>query len=316
MKLSLISVFLILFCLQNKQAKAQAYIYHPFSTDTVKWIYYTINDVVAKGCYTSYIQAGDTSFVMFPGKFYKKIYGGGGSIVAYIRIENKIIYKLSLDLAIEYELYNFTKTNVGDTLNFYNSTGHNYANKAKIIAYDSLLTLNGLDYYKVYKLNFLPKANGDFYGWSESCSYAERNYLAEGIGCFPDLLQDCLDNSGCACENNHFFNTLIINRDTIIKNLFFDCKLTGINEKENVVEKNINVYPNPTDAILKINACDELQSEEKTYFVYDMLGNKLIEKKDRNCSVELNTKQLKNGNYIWLITTEKKSYTGKIIINH
>jgi hypothetical protein len=89
--------------------------------------------------------------------------------------------------------------------------------------------------------------------------------------------------------------------------------VTKVLFKNNVTEKNITVYPNPTTGNVSITLPENVHNAFFT--LYDMQGKRLIRKEVNNQDrVEVNN--LAAGIYIYHIKTNKENHTGKLRINN
>ncbi len=91
--------------------------------------------------------------------------------------------------------------------------------------------------------------------------------------------------------------------------------ISSLNIEENIFEKNISIYPNPTSDILVI----ELKTLESVNITITDLAGKVVYKKQQihENSISLSLKNLKNGSYIIIINSNEISKSYKLLkLNH
>lgn len=89
------------------------------------------------------------------------------------------------------------------------------------------------------------------------------------------------------------------------------CELSSVGNEENVIEQSeVQIYPNPTDAILNIQAEDV---ELLTISVYDNMGRLLLTKAVNQEKCELDVSQLSLGTYYLQVVTTQEVLQYKVL---
>jgi hypothetical protein len=137
------------------------------------------------------------------------------------------------------------------------------------------------------------------YGAYVTASGSATNIDADGDGF--SLLNDCNDNNAAVNPN-----AVEINGNAIDEN----CDgifCTSLSTTENELVKTVSLYPNPMNGVLNLNSVFPIQKVE----IYDMAG-RLINLKTAPENT-INVSDLKSGNYILKIYTEKGITNTKMI---
>lgn len=89
-------------------------------------------------------------------------------------------------------------------------------------------------------------------------------------------------------------------------------------QNEDIIDKpsklNLNVYPNPTDGLLRIEFVGDEIAKDATYALYNLSGNVLLKGKLVNKPImEIDIKGFKNGFYVLRILNNREVSDWKIV---
>jgi hypothetical protein len=88
----------------------------------------------------------------------------------------------------------------------------------------------------------------------------------------------------------------------------------GINQLENLTSY-VNLYPNPSNGLLKFEVYNQSQQQEYQIIVYDIIGKKVKEVNAINSGDSIDLSSFTNGLYQLEIKNKTTSIFKKIVIN-
>ncbi len=263
----------------------------------------------------TYFFEGDT---ILNGKNYSNFYYHTDSIrtqktelkfVSHIRNEGKKVYVYYFNPSSgnqEYLLYDFGRV-VNDTLfNSTDDTGmplYSYVNRIDSMQVEG-------DFKKLFYIHFGNIVNGD------TTDYLSR-VLLEDFGdiqknpTYPFCMAinyDCADELLCIEKNNQ----------TIFMNFNADyCYInTLVATEEAYLEKNILVYPNPSNNFVNISLPDKLNLPANIS-IYNLQGQLVKREQAMDREISIHLEKFSSGTYILSIQNQKHIITKKIILlNH
>jgi len=120
---------------------------------------------------------------------------------------------------------------------------------------------------------------------------------------------------GAGC--NFEFNALALQRPcnfsmSIYPDYYFNNIITS-NNTLNLIDNLISIYPNPANEYITIN---HKFTDNHNYLLYDYKGQLILSFIGNQLIQNINTSQIPNGIYFLQITSNSKSISKKIIINH
>jgi len=293
-------LLIVLFTSLLWQTKAQEYV--PLAIENAKWlVLYDDDDTDYPDSYRSYEIKGDT---IINNTAYKKVYltayesinGNYAppfrvqavSYTAAIRddIENRKVYALMTDGWCgddEYLLYDFS-LNLGDSFG------------DLCILHEELYTVENVGY-------------GFFYG-------TERKVLEGGLSCVRHYEgvgnnNGLFELDGCAISGG---TTLLEEYCIDNDDQCFDWFLASTEDKS-VIEKSVEIYPNPAKDISNISF-DNNDNSIYQLSIYSSVGIKVLSTKINSSIFTVDVSHLKNGIYLYKISDMKNNtFNQHIVIN-
>ena len=272
--LLLFSILLSLF------TNGQTSVYHPFPTNSGNWVYQYYDDFgFPTASFSQYTLSGDTiiASVNYKKLFLYSIYTGA------LREASKIVYFVPDTSSTEYILYDFN-LGLGDTI-IHPFGGASCSNDTVIIEQvDSILASDG--YHRQLHLS-------SFVIW------------IEGIGSTSYLLQP----TEFLCVSGNLVLQCMINDSLFLYPSTSSSCIVSVPEQINK-PIDIFIYPNPTNSIVNI---EHPAIKTGVIKLYNLTGNEVLRANITSNATQLNINRLPSGIYFYQITSQNKSYSGKLI---
>jgi hypothetical protein len=136
-------------------------------------------------------------------------------------------------------------------------------------------------------------------------SYSDINAPAGDVY----YMVEVVNPNGCNIAAREFYSSSFSNVAT--------NNILGVNDGQQAL--NVSVYPNPADRQINVVAGQELEGNV-SIILNDLLGKVVYQAEVSNLrpgmKQTINSEDLKEGIYILKVSSDKGSYTGKVIVNH